>query len=351
MSTAFFSHLGTRKVHEVSAGLSTYAGARLLTLEDGVERGSRVIEMRSGGGLDVEVTVDRSGDIGRLTLDGQVISWHGPAGLPSAWLMDREGDNGQGFLRGYGGFLNTCGLDHIRQPEDDTIECTNQESLASVHHPLHGKGTFQPCVIRGYGLVDDAEKPCVFCEAEFVQGMAFISALRLRRRIELPVGSQTLTICDTVKNVGNNPATHMLLYHFNLGFPLVARDTRVDFGKDECVWYSEAHDPTALFPEPTAHDTNKISVFRHITEEACMTIKSPLTGLSMQFTYPSSQLSHCQMLQMTAPGIYGIGIEPCTAGSRTRKLAREADEMIFLQPGEERKYDIKLTIDKTDNKK
>ena len=349
MTAVTLPHLGARKVHEVSAGLGTYAGARLLTLEDGPERGSRIVEMRSGGGLEIEVTVDRSGDIGRLTLDGQVLSWHSPAGLTSPWLIDREGDNGQGFLRGYGGFLNTCGLDHIRQPEHDAIDCDNQKSLASVYYPLHGKGTFQPCVIRGYGLVDDVAKPYVFCETEFVQGMAFVSALRLRRRIELPMGSQTLTICDSVKNVGNIPATHMLLYHFNLGFPLVAPDTRVDVGIDECVWQSEAHDPTASFPEPTARDSNKISVFRHVKDEACMTVKSPLTGLSMQFSYPSSQLSHCQMLQMTAPGIYGLGIEPCTAGSRTRKLAREADEMIILQPGEERKYDITLTIDKTDN--
>ena len=347
MSSASIAHLGARKVREISAGLNTYAGARLLTLEDGVERGSRVIEMRSGGGLDFDVTIDRSGDIGRLTLDGQVLSWHSQAGLPSPWMMDREGDNGQGFLRGYGGFLNTCGLDHIRQPEHDVIDYANQDSLASVHYPLHGKGTFQPTVIRGYGLVDDVEEPYVFCETEFVQGMAFVSALRLRRRIELPVGSQTLFIRDTVKNIGNNPAGHMLLYHFNLGFPLVAPDTKVDFGNDKCVWCSEEHDPNEGFPEPIEYASNKISVFKHASEEACMTVTSPLAGLALQLTYPSSQLSHCQLLRMTAPGIYGVGLEPCTAGSRTRKLAREAGEIINLQPEEERQYDIRLNIEKT----
>ena len=345
MSEISIAQVDVRKLHRVSAGLNTYAGARLLTLEDGAERGSRIIEMRSGGGLDFDVTLDRSGDIGKLTLDGQVLSWHSPAGLPSPWLMDREGDNGQGFLRGYGGFLNTCGLDHIRQPEHDVIDDSNQDSLAHVHYPLHGKGTFQPATIRGYGLVDDVEVPYVFCECEFVQGMAFVSALRLRRRIELPVGSKTLTIHDTVKNVGNNPAPHMLLYHFNFGFPLVATNTRVNFGNDECVWFSEAHEPTARFPEPTESSSNKISVFKHLSKTACMTVTSPFAGLSLQLTYPSSQLSHCQMLQMTAPGIYGIGIEPCTAGSRTRKLARDTGEMIFLQPEEQRDYNLSMTID------
>ena len=177
--------------------------------------------------------------------------------------------------------------------------------------------------------------------------MAFVSALRLRRRIELPVGSQTMRIRDTVRNIGHNPTSHMLLYHFNLGFPLVAPNTKVDFGNDNCVWCSEEHDPSEGFPEPTELASNKISVFKHVSEEACMTVTSPLAGLALQVTYPSSQLSHCQVLRMTAPGIYGIGLEPCTAGSRTRKLAREAREIIILQPEEERQYDIRLNIEKT----
>lgn len=345
MNVKLIEGLDQTCLQKVSAGLGTYAAARLVTLEDGVERGMRVIEMRSGGGLDFDVTVDRSGDIGRLSCDGQTLSWHPATGLSSPWLANPEGDDGQGFLRGFGGFLNTCGLDHIRQPERECAEHANQEGLYSKF-PLHGKGTFQPATIRGSGLVDDVDVPYVFCEIEFTQSMSFVSALRLRRRIELPVGSRTIRIRDVVRNIGSNPATHMLLYHFNLGFPLVAPGTQIAFGHDDCVWRSKEHDPLEPFSKPEKDALNQISIFKHKEKTAKVDVKSPQSGYILELEYPAAQLPYCQLLRMGAPGIYGIGIEPCTTGSRSRQEASDQGEMIILQPGEEKQYHIEMNITK-----
>lgn len=333
-------------LNRVSAGIGTYAGTRLVTLEDGVERGMRVIEMRSGGGLDFDITVDRSADIGRLCIDGQVLSWHSSAGLTSPWLIDREGDSGQGFLRGFGGFLNTCGLDHIRQPERDEAEHANQSSLSPMQFPLHGKGTFQPGVIRGHGLVDDVDEPYVFCEVEFIQAIAFVSALRLRRRIEVPVGLQKLYIKDVVRNVGSNPTTQMQLYHFNIGFPMVAPGTVVDIVDSTCIWQSEDHDPLTAIPDPQEVAENTLAIYEHKVETGRVLVKSSEIGLSLCLEYPAAQLPCCQILRMTNCGIYGMGVEPCTTGGRSRVEARERGEMHILQPGRERRYDLALQFSK-----
>lgn len=350
MSPALLAGWDQDKLYKISAGLGTYAGTRLVTLEDGVERGMRVIEMRSGGGLDFDLTVDRSADIGRICIDGQVLSWHSSAGLTSPWLMDREGDNGQGFLRGFGGFLNTCGLDHVRQPERDEAEHTNQSALASIEFPLHGKGTFQPGVIRGHGLVDDVDEPYVFCEVEFTQAMPFVSALRLRRRIEVPVGSQKLYIKDVVRNIGNNPTTQMQLYHFNIGFPMVAPGTRVHVGDASCIWKSEDHDPMAAMPDPQKGAENTLAIFEHTEKLSRVLVTSPQSGLSLCFEYPAEQLPCCQVLRMTGQGIYGMGIEPCTTGGRSRVEARERHEMNILQPGKEQRYDLALQFAKLEKR-
>lgn len=331
-------------LHQFSAGIGTYAGARLVTLSDGRERGVRLIEMRSGGGVDIDVAVDRSGDIGRLSFKGQTLSWHPATGLTSPGLMDHEGDNGQGFLRGFGGFLNTCGLDHIRQPDTDKDVGTNQGPIGQIRYPLHGKGTFQPGVIRGYGLVDDIDVPYVFCEVEFCQGISFVSSLRLRRRIEMPVGAQHFTIRDTIRNIGSMPATHMLLYHFNLGFPLISPGTDIDLGVDPCIWQSREHAPTAPFPPPDPSAANAISVFEHVSDTGCVTVSNKLDGMALQLEYPSAQLPYCQVLRMTAPGIYGLGIEPCTTAARSRQEARDRQEMIVLQPNEQRQYCLRVAL-------
>lgn len=344
MMSTKIADIPLNKIHEYSAGLGTFAGTRLITLEDGVERGMRVVEMKSGGGLNIDITVDRGGDIGHLALNGQTLSWHGAGGLTSPWLMNHEGDNGQGFLRGHGGLLNTCGLDHIRQPDRDKLENADQDSHSHFDYPLHGRGAFHPAVLRGHGLIDDVPEPYVFCETEFVQAMNFVSALRLRRRIESTVGSQSLTIRDVVRNVGNTPATHMLLYHFNLGFPLAAAGCKVELRRDECVWRSEAHDPLALFPAPRVDARKLISVFKHADDIGEILLTSPQAGVQLQIKYPSEQLPYCQILRVTEPGIYGIGIEPCTTAGRSREEAREREEMIILQPGEERQYCLNFDL-------
>lgn len=332
------------KLNQVSAGLGTYAGTRLVTLEDGVERGMRVIEMRTGGGLEFDVTVDRSGDIGQLAVNGQVVSWHPPSGLTAPWLMEREGDNGQGFLRGFGGFLNTCGLDHIRQPEADEVEYANADNLVSTKFPLHGKGTFQPSLIRGHGLVDDVDEPFVFCEIEFIQAMTFVSALRLRRRIECPFGSQKIVIKDVVTNIGSNPTTHMILYHFNVGFPMIAPGAHLDLAGDPCIFQSDTRDPMAKFAEPEAGADNFLSVFEHGDDRGKVRLDSPGCDLSLEWNYPAIQLPCCQVLRMSGNGVYGMGIEPCTSGGRSRKDARDRGEMIVLEPLQERLYELELTF-------
>ena len=354
MTQALLAGWNQDELYKVSVGLGTYAGTRLVTLEDGVECGMRVIEMRSGGGLDFDITVDRSADIGRICIDGQVLSWHSPAGLTSPWLLDREGDNGQGFLRGFGGFLNTCGLDHVRQPERDEAEQTNQSALGSVAFPLHGKGTFQPGVIRGHGLIDDVDEPYIFCEVEFTQAMAFVSALRLRRRIEVPVGSQKIIIKDVVRNVGNNSTSQMQLYHFNIGFPMVAPGTAVHVGDSTCIWKSDEHDPLAAMSDPQAVAENQLAIFEHKKNEnekanetrGEVLVTSPYSGLSLRFEYPVEQLPCCQVLRMTGQGIYGMGIEPCSTGARSRTEARQRHEMNILQPGQEQRYDLALQFAK-----
>jgi hypothetical protein len=47
---------------------------------------------------------------------------------------------------------------------------------------------------------------------------------------------------------------------------------------------------------------------------------------------------------MGGAGLYGIGIEPCTTGVRSRREAREAGQMIMLEPGEARTYRLTVTL-------
>ena len=62
--------LSRREVAERSGALSQFAGVRLMTLGDGVERGVRMLEFRTGSGLRFTVLVDRALRHRRLRVQG-----------------------------------------------------------------------------------------------------------------------------------------------------------------------------------------------------------------------------------------------------------------------------------------
>ena len=71
-----------RQVAELAGALSQFAGVRLMTLGDGVERGVRMLEFRTGTGLRFTVLVDRALDIADCEYRGAAIGWHSPVGIP-----------------------------------------------------------------------------------------------------------------------------------------------------------------------------------------------------------------------------------------------------------------------------
>lgn len=86
--------LSRRQVSERSGMLSQFAGVRLMTLGDGVERGIRMLEFRTGSGLRFTALVDRALDIADCDFKGQAIGWHSPGGFRNPGLHDYEGEGG-----------------------------------------------------------------------------------------------------------------------------------------------------------------------------------------------------------------------------------------------------------------
>jgi hypothetical protein len=326
------------------ASLEAYAGARLVTLGDGGERGVRVIELRSGGGLDLEVVVDRGFDIGRVACKGSTVSWHAAHGLRAPWLTDASSDRGQGFLRGASGFLVTCGLDHIRQPETDTLDAAPLYPSGEIDYPLHGQGTGQPARLIGYGLDDAGDEPFLWAEGEVIQSMTFRGALRLTRRVTVPLGGSSFSIVDRVTNIGPFASTHMLLYHFNLGHPLIDAGSTIEVPDSRVTWRGTDHDPLAPIAAPQDEHSADLSIFAMGPGRcAACRVRSP-RGFSLDLSFDQAALPFLQMLRMGGRGLYGLGLEPCTSGARSRREARAQQQMILLHPGDSRNYTLDISL-------
>ena len=105
--------MSRRDVAAHAGALSQFAGVRLMTLGDGVERGVRMLEFRTGSGLRFTVLVDRAFDIADCEYRGTAIGWNSPTGFRHPGLHEYEGEKGLAWLRSFSGLVVTGGLDHI----------------------------------------------------------------------------------------------------------------------------------------------------------------------------------------------------------------------------------------------
>ncbi len=128
--------------------LEQAAGVRLVTLGDGLGRGVRVLEFRTGSGFAFDVLVDRCFDVGRCEFGGLPLSWQSAAGVVAPWYY--EPDEWGWFRAWGGGMVVTCGLDHTLVPGRDTAAHFNQPHVVdNVEYGLHGRVGGLPARLLG----------------------------------------------------------------------------------------------------------------------------------------------------------------------------------------------------------
>ena len=294
--------------------LRQIASVRRFVLSDGPDAGVETLAFSTGGGLDFWVTAGRGMDIATLSWRGAQLAWQSPAGLrplPPA----QTGDSQRGFNRAFGGFLNTCGFDHIRQPANG--------------RPLHGTAPFTPARLLAYGEDWGSTEPRLYCEGEIVVWAFGGGGHRLRRRIEAPIGASALRIIDTVELIGPDPAPILALYHFNLGFPLHREGT-------------EVHLDGTLVAGPLArHEAAPARPALHKPESGRANCCVSGGGPSIEFRWATDTLPWLQVWRDLRPGSGVLSVEPCSIG---RSPDGQNEAAPALGPGETRRFEIEVVL-------
>jgi hypothetical protein len=269
-----------------------FASIRAIELAEGAERGVRALALSTGGGLDAWIMIDRSFDIGPVWHSGRPVAWQSAAGFRSAFLHDGEADGGYGFNRGFGGFLVTCGLEHIRG--------------ATASSPQHGRLPFTPARLLAHGEDWERDEPILFCEGEVVQSRYQGEAFRLHRRIEAPIGGTELRISDVIENLTASEQAHAVLYHFNLGWPAIDDGSRVTHAGVDIVAPIKLADPQAL---PCA-------VCRPVAGKgwaSCDVVVLDRRSDIIRFGFDAATLPFLQTWHDLRPRAGVLSIEPCTS--------------------------------------
>ena len=67
----------------------------------------------------------------------------------------------------------------------------------------------------------EGERCFLWAEGTVRQEIVYGENLLLTRRYEAELGGRSFTLRDVVRNDGFYPTPHQLLYHFNIGYPVV----------------------------------------------------------------------------------------------------------------------------------
>jgi len=297
-------------------------GVDQVRLQGGKGDGMRLFEVHNATGLRLTVSADRCADIARLSFKGDNFSYMSPCGFVSPAFYDKEGT---GFLKSFtGGFLTTCGLAAVGSPSIDEGETL----------PLHGTIANIPAE-HIYWEENDSE---IIIHAIVRDCAIFARKLVLKRTITVSKYESKLKLSDTIVNEGDTESPLMVLYHMNMGYPLLSenselkinsvkvtpRDARAAEGID--TW-NRMLPPTPGFAEQCYYHTFEGS--------ASVSLYNPDIRKGLEISFDSAVLDHFIEWKMMGVHDYVLGLEPAICYVEGRDKARALGDLRHISPGEE----------------
>jgi len=293
--------------------------------------GQRIIDAYNSSGLTFTVLPDRGLDVWTAHYNGRPLTWmsQGAPQFPDLslpWL--------QQF---HGGLVVTCGLTHAGKSETDPD--TGQ------FRDLHG----QYSRLRAVEVaVDRSDPDALTLSGAVIEAQMFGAQLRLDRRYTMRLGEPAIHITDRVTNRGDLPTPLMVLYHINMGYPLIAEGARFDtpyaavYPRDEEA--RKGYDTWAEYEGPTARYPEQV-FFHHLKqadEQTCALIGQDDFGLL--FEWDPSQMPYLTQWKNTREGIYVSGVEPGNCIPEGQAGARASGRLQTIEPGESRLFELTLRV-------
>ena len=322
--------------------LEQVAGIEPFVFDDGPSRGVRAFRFRTGGGLTFDVVPDRGMDLSFAEYNGKPLAWLSPNGVVAPSFHEPEGE---GWLRSFpGGLLVTCGLRNVGPPGE-----REGEELG-----LHGRASHIPASLVSYDVFWDDVGCVLEARGQIRESSVFGPNLVLRRRIFARLGESRVWIEDEIENEGFEPEPLMVLYHINLGWPLLDETSRLA-GPGKTGEPPEPRDEVARggleawnqFAAPIPGFRERVFYHRPaagIDGLAGARMENPTLGLGFSVRFYPEELPEFVQWTMTGEGTYVLGLEPATCRVEGPEREEAAGRVVRLEPGEIRLHRLEIEV-------
>lgn len=293
--------------------------------------GIRLLEVCNGSGIEAVISLDRNADIARLRYKGINLGYFSPCGYVAPAYYESQGTN---WLKSFtAGFLTTCGLQAVGTP------CTD----AGEELPLHGSIANTPTEHSIWYEEDN----CIVIRTETSDETIFGRKLRLYRTYQFPVGKNEFSFTDTIENTGDREEPFEVLYHMNMGYPLLDEDSIVTVASDEVTSRDEhAEEDIANWmhmEKPTAGYVERC-YYHRMKDRGYASIFQPKQKVGLAIEYDAKELDCFVEWKMMGVRDYVLGLECGNAYPDGRNVMREKGILKFLKPGEKKTYRVTIRM-------
>lgn len=339
----FGIELNKKEILEKIGDISQLCEIKYCEYIDGVSRGVRAIDIKSPEGVHLTILPDRGMDISSLSYKAIPINWKSATKETSPTYYESRGAE---WLRTfYGGFLTTCGLTTTGPPNVD-----NGEELG-----LHGRIaniSAEGVLVEGIWKDDNY---IVKAQGKVREVKVFGDKLQLERKIYTWMDNPKVVVEDMVENIGHQTSPLMILYHVNIGYPVLDSGSKLlestakiipndNEAKKGLINFDKFSEPIKEFKEQCYFhdiqaDDEGYSNIAIINEKFLNG-----QGIGIWLRFKKDNLPYLTQWKQMGMGEYVCGIEPCNNLGKGRKIKKDEGRLKFIEPGQQINYRLEFNV-------
>jgi hypothetical protein len=315
----------------------------LRTCRGGRSEGLHVVELDNGA-MCIDVLPTRGMGIWRVRRGDTLLGWKAPAKEPvhPAFVPLFE-PSGLGWLEGFNELLCRCGLQSNGAPDFD--------ETGKLLYPLHGRVANLPA--SRVELFVDEDAGVITLRGVIEESRFHFNSLRLTTSLSTKIGSLEFSWSDEVENISGRDASMQMLYHFNVGQPLLRPGSKIlapiaIAAPWTQVAAREGVETWHTMPPPRPGSAEQGYLLDLLADDAGQT-RMLLSGLAndqaVGLQFNKRELPCFTVWRNTPAEIdgYVMGLEPATNFPNPRTFEQKHGRVVTLNPGAKWRAAVNVT--------
>ena len=320
-----------------TGSLQQIASIRTLSFTEG-RAAMRAVEVVNGP-LRLTALADKCLDVAELSYRGVNFSFLSKPGLQGRNHYDTNGDEALRSIMG--GFFFTAGLENICAP------CT----VAGKDYPMHGRIRTTPAEHLCTDARWEDDDYVLELSGEMREAELFGENLVLRRKLRTILGEKSFTLTDVIENQSFRDEPLMILYHINIGYPLLDEGTRLVLPTRKVQPRDEISAPQCgrwdVMDAPKDNEPEYVFIHDPIPDgegrvSAC--VVNDRLALGLKISYRGDYLPCFMEWKSTASGDYVLGLEPANSSVYGRPWHEKSGDLHRISPFAKEKNELEFTV-------